>query len=361
MRIAPLVLLLSCATVADAQAPAKIAAVRTWGELAAQPLLTLKDGSKVRVGLEAREATRNGAFLVYALVEGKEWEASAEPSSLGPLHLEWSPDGPVSPGELRKLLDRVAGGGNGASKFLFMATVSVGMAKQVEVKFCDQTGGRVATALVLLKDAAPDFWTPLDHAEEVVKRAEEDDGAFHERNLRLKVTKLATPCCDGARPMLSRREANSKFDPSESLPLWTFERPDPRVKLRADAKRLSIESEMEMDHDDPHRQWLCRVWVNDRRVKPKDKSKEAIEQLLDRRGRERLRGKKLHIEWQFEPKDFGAKKGDRVAIQMLYCWDGWQVVPDEDRDLRVEKMRMDFFRLEPRLPLLTNKAEFVCP
>jgi hypothetical protein len=90
MRIACTLLLISCGTTLAAEAT-EIAVVHTWKELSATPEITLKNGARVRLGIEATEAPAGSHVLLYMLSDGDPGESEAH-ERLGPLKIQRDPD-----------------------------------------------------------------------------------------------------------------------------------------------------------------------------------------------------------------------------------------------------------------------------
>ena len=109
------------------KAPPPIAVVRTWGDLFDQPVLTVSDGNKVRVGIEASKVAQSGAFLVYALLDRANWGCHGE-QPLGPLHVELVRKGAGKRGEakmaMKQMEDRSKARAD-AKHLLFATTVLI--------------------------------------------------------------------------------------------------------------------------------------------------------------------------------------------------------------------------------------------
>jgi hypothetical protein len=161
------------------------------------------------------------------------------------------------------------------------------------------------------------------------------------------------PRCDGRKPIEAPRGVNG-ISPRALLPRWSWE-VDPRLQLAATAKTLELTSDLALNFSRPQEQLFFRLWINDRPFVPSEAMKDGFHAQAKQAT---ASTKKLHVRLEFDPALFGAKKGDRVAIQLLYCPDGGKVIRDAGRR-DAEKQAELHDGARPRLPLLTPKAEFV--
>jgi hypothetical protein len=331
--------------------------VRTWGELLDQPVISLADGNKVRLGVEAKQVARGSAILIYALLDGNQWSVKGE-QPLGPLRVQFHRVGVVQreASVKRGPAARVPRWDN-AKRLLFATTLEPSAYWDIEkaraiwpekfrlaVLAADNalvaeeiiaaTSNRQHPWLVFGSPAKPKTWRS---PEEEAVRAYFGMSRLHP----------ATPFCDGSTPIL---EDGGDIPRERPLPGWTFAEPDPRLSLRADARSLRIDSKTSLYLSWPGDRFLHRLWVNGRPFVPE----ERIEAYGIARSGRMVFGTRLDVEWEFEPARIKARKGDRVGVQVLYCPGGWRFHDDKAGQIGTHGAGDSSLRL----PRLSNRVEF---
>jgi hypothetical protein len=324
-----------------------------------QPIHTLCDGTKVRLGIETKDVAANSAFVIYALVNGPHYECHGN-DALGPLQIQVL--GPRHNGKRgESKMARAAHDDDAVNKIkhlLFVGTISVRHPGKYEVWFLGPD--RFVVAAITLdvtepKAASPAWLTLGWPAAEVLQeqekaRADEREGEPVRAEVGLHRCTQAMPFFSGRFPTLTRPDRGKEIPLTQRLPRLLCDETEARLKLTATARTLHIESDTNLLLSYPREQFLFRLWVNDKLYQPKQ-----VEKILEEAHKRLVcLGKRLDLDWNFVPEMVGAKKGDRVAVQVLYCPSGLQRLGEG-------RWRAESFagRTVPRLPMLSPKSEFV--
>ncbi len=328
------------------------AVVRSVGDLLSQPALGLPGGKKARLGVEARTVPARGAFLVYALLEDDRLEDGGG-DSLGPVMVDVN-RAPRKGELVRDLVERARVARlekrlAGKKHLLFARTVTVDRPGDYLVTFRGPDHAVIATATVTAAEEAPHPW--LAFGEGVPPGEKNIKGERLRVYWGLKGHCRAVPLCKGNVPLLIE---DGPIPATQALPRWAFEKPDPRLRLTIDRGGLRLESDIDLRRSS--RRYLFRLWVNGTPYVPGKKLEDRMREAL-----EVVPGKTLIIDWKLDPAVVGARKGDRVAVQLLYCPDSWKIIRYGEGRAGEAKQARDADGAAPRLPLLTNKVEFVVP
>lgn len=368
MRLGAIVTLLLAVTPLCGQSKtqvAELAVVRTFADLMNQPVLALKDGVKVRAGIEASSVPQHGVVLVYALVESKHVMASGE---LGPLHVELARSGDHKKEVVLRAMDMARRGSDLRSPFFFMTAVHLDEPGNFHLTLRGPEGEAAAHARLTATENNSHVWLPFrEHdpapgqgrAEKAAERPEDADRPQHV-SLRIAPRHTAGPRLDGTRPLPTPRDGiNHALVLKAPLPRWHMAI-DPRLQLKATARGLELTGPP-LDLDDPDRKLLVRVWVNQ---KPFEPGKIRESDSGDHMARARLdferKDTRLHIEMPMDFKALGASSGDRVALQLLYCPDGIHLF-NRGEGKRGESKKVREEEESVRLPRMTAKVEWRVP
>ncbi|MFO0969798.1 MAG: hypothetical protein U0793_29940 [Gemmataceae bacterium] len=322
-----------------------LAVVRTFGDLMKQPLLVLKNGAKVRVGVERLETTQHSAFLVYALSETPEYEGGG----LGPVRIEVTPknEGPKDRVKIRTGASRSAKRGP-----LFFATAAhVRHAGEYDLEIRDENARVLAAATIRVAGEDAEPWHVFRLA---------DPGELLTRDARHKLilgpTRPATPHCDGHYSLPLPLDQNGRIRADVPLPRWNFANAEPALSLQATLKSLALHGD-DLHSFLPSENLLFRVRVNGKVAPALLKTAEFADVLM--KVPEEAERKALRVDLDFDPRAFGARRGDRIALQLVYCPDGWR-----NADERFEKAKRGIEKgtpLERRLPRVSQWTELIVP
>ncbi|MFP6763277.1 MAG: hypothetical protein VB858_06660, partial [Planctomycetaceae bacterium] len=124
-----------------------------------------------------------------------------------------------------------------------------------------------------------------------------------------------------------------------------------RLRLRGDTFQIRYSTPTILN--DPRGHILARWWINGEAFNP-----TMIEEPAGQKDvAERVRiGRALDLHVTFNSRQFGAQKGDRIGVQLLFCPDGW-ISPGRDRhhQLRLYSNSVD------SISRMSDKVEFTVP
>jgi hypothetical protein len=103
-----------------------------------------------------------------------------------------------------------------------------------------------------------------------------------------------------------------------SLPQLIPVKPDPQTRLELRGNTFVLTA-ANLDWDEPEEHCLTRWWVNGKPWTPPDDYQ--LEARAEAGGGAQLAGSPTAYDFalQFDPKPLGAKKGDKIGVQVLYC------------------------------------------
>lgn len=333
-----------------------IKVVGTLGELAGRPALSLGDGTRVHVGLETRKAPRDSAFLVYALVQGSH-AGIGDVNPLGPLEVEI--ESRLAAKEIRDKVKRAmrnklkAGGGK--QSLFFASTVFVEGPGLYDLRLRGPEGNVVAVAIIEVTEEKVQPWLMFSAPAQLEDLPARQDDASRTA-LSLTPAQAALPRCDGSQPIPLPRGLNGVAG-EHLLPRWHFG-PDPEIRLKATPKSLEVTSKLPLDFSRLREQLLVRLWVNQKPFFPGEEDRQPLREALKIA---ETSATKFQIDMEFNPGHFGARKGDRIGIQLLLCPDGAELVRSGDRLDRAKEQQALREEARGRLPVVLGKAEFVVP
>ena len=161
---------------------------------------------------------------------------------------------------------------------------------------------------------------------------------------------IAIPRFEGMAPMLFRSdgtEAIVRRPADERLPALLPVDAASALTIEATGTDLVIESKESIVLARPDWHFLVRWWVNGKAYIP-----DQLERFKDENGT-LVVGKKLLLHLDFVPHRIGAKAGDEVELQLLYCKNGWELV-----ESGVEMLSAHSHMAGPEL-LLSNRTRIV--
>jgi len=320
-------------TRAAATRPVKIAVVRTYDQLQAQPVITLPGGTKVQLGLESAECPRNGGALLYCLAGGTFVPKSRRKGWLGPVRVAAASRRPEAKTHPVELFARRSAHDLRNAKALFARAIVPAGKGRTYVSVQDATGREIAIATLAARKDRPNPWTPL--LRDKYRRAAEDEAPPNRRVPNWYVengrTGPAIPYWDPAAvlDLVEGRYAGQqagKYPKGERLPtcLPRGTHPAIRAEVRSDAHStvLTVTAAASIYTCHPKDHFLTRWWVNGKPFIPKP----VMAHLSEGNG-VLTRGTRLRLHLLLNPAKLGAKKGDRIRLQLLYCHRGWRWSP----------------------------------
>jgi hypothetical protein len=353
-RIGLLIVFALAGVRASAQAP--IPVVHTWGDLQNAPKLTVvpvhDDPQKTlpvptkpvtfQVGFASSETTTGGAAVLYFLGE----TGSKNPYTPEEWGVYWLQlDG--QPWEHGWTYNLTFQPGYEPSGTLFYAeainipTPGDHVVELVKTYAEDAKPVVLARATIHVRDDPDSFWYPLWTTQDMssgAARSPNTDGTYY------AIEPVRNPKGDAAVPSPPRPRWYTGFPaPNIALPgLIPADSSGSQVQLRMTDSTLIVTFDPKIEGFFPDDYFLTRWWVNGKQValdpkarapgqsrmlgmeKPVPTVKEVTFHVLDRLallnvGAQTWYTQEVHFNLDFKPEWIGAKQGDRVGVQFLYC------------------------------------------
>jgi len=401
------------------QAPQVVPVVKTFAALSQVTPIEIGEEIKIRLGVEAVEAPAFSGVLVYALVDDFHINEQDDPETqLGPLKIEIKPDAEarrrieVGPGLLRQPA-------NWDGTALFCRVISMRAPGDHTIRFRTHAGTEVAVATIRATSAKYHAWsvfhsvrwneieeapqdgvltgymaysrfdpgvpylsgadpfqvvppamqkrdTPLPRLldspqasvaeapgqtariQALVKALSEDDFDLRE-NASLELRGLlpeALPQLEKARSMSRDVETRSRLEGLIRSALAAT------LHIQANSNEATLTFPGGLHASWPEDYYLTRWWVND---KPVILEANKDIQELQKVGAMRM-GEQMRLRWKIDWALLGAKSGDRVALQVMYCPAGVRKVLQEGAEMRMASI-LEF----GQKPVVSNRTEFVLP
>jgi len=308
--------------------------VRAWGDLLNQKPIAIGGGVLIRLGIESKKAPVNSGILLYCLTEGfqppNNWGRS---DLIGPIAISHSQRDLTGLREEAGNLILTSGFGleafqeqpPGLSKctLLFLHEVYfVGKGKS-KVRAVTLEDKPLASGELEATDDAYHPWIPWDQVPATGKQAKPRKFIATNRG-----SGIALPYVMALRPIVYQGAVKGKKverEPSERLPRLVPNEPSPGLRVSVSHGIVTIKSDAGINIWGPGYLFLTRWWVN---------GKPFIADQLPFSERHRTGGigtseaptHSLQVRLQMDLKALGAKKGDKIGLQLLHCDDGWEWV-----------------------------------
>jgi len=362
--------------------PLLIKKVATWEELLNQPAIDLRDGVKIRFGIEALECPRWSSVALYAYTEGYDdmIPRYENRDALGPVWVSvrlgdvcfdakdkiWS-----HPRYESEIGDR--------QPRLFCRFLMVDKVGDYEVTVRSEKGDDLARVTLKGTDAPFHPWSPLvvtkntqyEHLEEKIeflgevgyvdkyRRTAPAEAIFDGKGIALPaIMSNVGYSAEGWDPLLNKFANDPKKLADEQphpfgkgpLPKVLVEDIDPSLPARFVQERMLIQivAKDRSERYRPGKYYLCRWWVNGKPFVPEPVNPT---QHVERLSYPYNKGEDLEIHLTVTAKDLKAKTGDKVELQLLSCGTaGWLPVENPQTSER-----------GGIYPRLTNKVQFTLP
>ena len=339
--------LICAAFLAAAQDPVpQLAVVARWSDLLAQPVQDLGGGVRVRLGLEATAGGGGDSVLIYCLAEGFRPPATGEDEGhLGPVRVVVVNNGHRNLGaSLWEGQDAVPR--PGLPLYAFPVILPATGACQVTVN--DAAGRALGHATIAAQAGVTSPWSPFGRstaAQELRELAADDPGDTLFTVVGFRGTMPAVPICTGREPLAWRVPG----EVDQLLPTLHPITPTDLLRLSWDGRQLIVDAGVPLDICGGDLPFLMRWWINDLPWTPP--GSEGLAQ----NGGIVITTNSLRLEVEFSPAALGAKPTDRLAVQLLFCPDGWRPVGEQLQDLLRQRSVS-----RPGL-MLSNRVEFRLP
>ncbi len=361
-----------------AQSPAPLVRVRTWGDLRAQPPVNGPapaagaGASTCRLGINLAAAKLYGGVVVYCLAQGV--APPARSGDLGPFQVEVQ-----HPKSAPLIQDKSAYadfGKQASGDTLFMKSVPlpepgdyIFTVKRASGDAKNPRLETVATTTVTVANDPGPLWSPwplnaVDGAVGIL--ASDEMLASGDASRRDSGTAgVANPATGVAIPKMAERFTGDALDkPGPDLPLPELlpSEADPGIKLQATGSLLIVLLDHGISPAFPDEKFLTRWWVNGQPSTPKLAPMEFSPSYVMRHNGKQTAALATQITFQveFHPEYLGAKKGDRIGVQLLLCPRGSEYSGPEQNMQMFDAMGWepadtDVRSVEPRL---SNRVTF---
>lgn len=129
----------------------------------------------------------------------------------------------------------------------------------------------------------------------------------------------------------------------------------PRLAITFDGKTITVKSKLHMVYGNVQRIFLVRWWVNG---KPYVPALPAPEDARAHSYTQVIYSQECKLEPKLDLNQLGAKSGDTLGVQLLYCPNDWHYA--EMLELAMKKVYLDKYETEPQ-PTPSNVAEWKIP
>ena len=316
-----------------ADEPPKITVVKTWNDLQAVRPIEIGDGVKVRLGLGAEKTPQWSGTLLFCLTEGYVPANSGKGPTLGPVlaTCEFGDERTRTSSEKwgRKKKEWPPG------SYLYARAVGINRVGTYHITVADRQEKVLAKACV---EGTKDFfhpWIPWFYIRDV------EDLARH-----APTKGIALPTVDNIGPIAFVERGKEK---SGDLPTLLPTDKSPKLAIKIDGDNVIIRSEKELHAKHASLYLLTRWWVNDKPFVP-----QQADSFWDslRMGILEFE-KELPMALSFSPGLIGAKPGDKIGLQILYCESEWSWIGPR---MHGHSAKLDGANLR-----LSNRVDFVAP
>ena len=333
-----------------------VAAVRGWGDLLAQPVIDLGGGVRVRLGLESATGAASSSMLLYCLAEGFTAPNSGSGEDhLGPVRISLAVDGVWEQKTQNVWSRQISESRQDARDLpLFARMIPIAKPATYAVAITNAGGKLLATASVVVTTVDPNPWGSLGTSRflRAPERAPAEPGAKSSALVSFGFVGSfpAIPTCDGLQA-LAWYQPNQGDQVHQPLPRLLPATPDPRLKLSWRGGRLVLDSELPLMICGGYLPILMRWWVNDRQLVPSSATRQKFN------GGAIVEVHQVVLDGDLDPAVLGAKSGDRIGVQLLYCPYGWG-----PSDLKMQQLLQPVTALTNLpLTLLSNRVDFPLP
>lgn len=405
----------------------KIAAVKTWTELRAQPEIHIGGEVTVRLGVERLRCPRQSGVMIYCIAENYDqvWQAPDPDDQLGPVEIRIEERGAMR-AQVAKAVQKSEVESLKARRILFAQVLPIAGKGTYDVLVLDQNRKPLAACTIEAADESAPIWSPLQQNNEVLQELQSADETPVIR-LRYDGAAVAVPKIEGWMPLRWEKASGERepvpFADDDPLPNLQFpdagKDPPPEAELavkvralvpklghddfetreaatralealgksarpliaaeakansdaelRARARQLSEKLDGEFTAKLLGRDFLltrsegletafvensvlARWWVNGKPFQPGPLG--ALQQEGGLGGSRTVDSLLLKI--KLDASKLGAKSGDKITVQFLYCPNGYQMIDDQQMEMLARMIRES----ADNFPRISNKVEFTAP
>lgn len=336
----------------------KIVQTQTWKELDSQPLIYLKGGTKIRLGLEQLDTPAFTGTFLYGLVEGNDfiYPQLVEDGEilLGPLKARIYQKDLKLQERLKKFVEEEVQMKELYQKYrLYTAFIPVNGEGTYLLQLYDFDEKLVASALLNATKERFHFWTTLIPLEKNLQ--EEDLKTFTNRN-----SFTAFPIYSIQREPLIQKNEQSYLDiQRENLPSSFNFTISSDFFISFQNKILTVQiNRSKRDYLPIEKFFLCRWWVNEQPFPEEPFYFEQKLRLLEKKFENTHEKLYFQIKLEVDLEMFEANLEDKIELQLLYCPNMLEKSHLENILLSKEKgLRKRHLPSESTSLLLSNRVE----
>ncbi len=391
MKIGILILLSLFATgllhAADAPpAIPSIPVVHTWGDLLATTPITVEsdkvlppgskpkpgDSSKlttvsVHVGIDRDHSTSYGGALLYCLAKGVSFLRTTD-QDLGPFRVCIHDANGITTAEgVMAYWSSIYSTYNGSSYLLFTQSFPLGGSGKYVIELLQplKPGSKLTPKIFARTEVQVSGepvlpWSPWGESKKEELRWSPQGGDV----LGMTDTYTSMTVCNPVggiaipktpEPFIIYQEVPAR---NTLLPQLNPEQPDAETQLKMVGNNLVVTMSRELEIYFPDDHFLTCWWVNDKPYVPDPNIVE--EQKLRDLGARIWDVKQVHFVLDFRPERLGAKKGDKISVQLLFCTGGWQGCGWLSQAAMAKSMRDQGTSLPPaNFSFPSNRVDFI--
>jgi hypothetical protein len=224
----------------------KIAVVKTWKELRAQPEIHIGGGVTVRLGVETLRCPRLSGVMIYCVAENYDqaWQAPDPDEQLGPVQIRIEARGALK-AMVAKAVQKIEKDSLKARRILFAQILPIAGKGIYDVLVLDQNKEPLATCAIEATDESAPVWSLLQQNNEALQELQSADETpvIH---LRYDGTAAAVPKIEGWTPLRWESSTGERepapFGDDDPLPNLQFpdepKDPPPPAELAARVRAL---------------------------------------------------------------------------------------------------------------------------
>lgn len=283
--------------------PAAIPVVSSWEELQALKAINVGDGVKIRLGLQRDKIPQWSGGLLYCLAENYTPPSGGRGKvPFGPVYAKFNYEGDNAP---NRIGDEAIAWGNGGKQpkgsYLYVRALPISRVGTYHVTVTDRDGRPLAVAKVQGTKEVFHPWMPW--LEGFVDPVTPWEG-------------IALPTINVLGPIAFVEPGQAK---KGKLPALLPSDEEPSLAIKLEGKEIVITTKSNFTTSRPDYHFLARWWVDGKPFVPKQ-----TESLSSFNGYGRVsEEKELRVNFKFRPERLGAKRGDKIGLQLMHAESEW--------------------------------------
>ena len=310
--------------------PYPIQAIQKWHHLVNQKPIRQKN-INAKLGVSSTRVSAGSGLVLYCMTEGYTPQAVNKSHSIGPFTYRVQYENEqrlfqsVESMLLRSRQDYTD------CTLIFRQVVPFPRAGRATINiFGTDKVNPIATVEVQVVDDGFHPWMPFSPSESVQK-LQKADGKFDAVGHVAITKRRAVPVLGNSFPLIFQSPAKDGQYKTHLNPMAIPTKLKPQsgqLTLSQTGEGLAIHSKQKIVLSHPQHRFLARWWINGKPYSPKFVTERMAEKLTGKV----ILGKRLHLVCDTKPEQLGAKRSDKIEVQILYSHHGWK------EDNHVEKL-----------------------